>query len=178
MNATADGQHGFTIIEVVLVLAIAGLIFLMVFLALPALQRSQRNTARKQDVGIVASAINSYSSDNKGKLPDAGTCTSDGSSGDKYGSTGFCAYIDSLSSNSPTVTIQTSGSGKTYSEVIGTDGTNSTKLTTGKIIVVEGAACASDNVATSELVAGSARQSAVITAQEGGSDGLPYCQTV
>jgi prepilin-type N-terminal cleavage/methylation domain-containing protein len=36
--------HGFTIIEVVLVLAIAGLIFLIVFLALPALQRSQRDT--------------------------------------------------------------------------------------------------------------------------------------
>lgn len=33
-------KKGFTIIEVVLVLAIAGLIFLMVFLALPALQRS------------------------------------------------------------------------------------------------------------------------------------------
>ena len=35
---------GFTIIEVVLVLAIAGLIFLMVFIALPVLQRSQRDT--------------------------------------------------------------------------------------------------------------------------------------
>ncbi|MCL2869540.1 prepilin-type N-terminal cleavage/methylation domain-containing protein, partial [Candidatus Saccharibacteria bacterium] len=34
-------RQGFTIIEVVLVLAIAGLIFLMVFIALPALQRSQ-----------------------------------------------------------------------------------------------------------------------------------------
>ena len=39
---------GFTIIEVVLVLAIAGLIFLMVFVALPALQRSQRDTQRKK----------------------------------------------------------------------------------------------------------------------------------
>ena len=40
--------EGFTIIEVVLVLAIAGLIFLMVFVALPALQRSQRDTQRKK----------------------------------------------------------------------------------------------------------------------------------
>ena len=39
----AKNKKGFTIIEVVLVLAIAGLIFLMVFIALPALQRSQRN---------------------------------------------------------------------------------------------------------------------------------------
>lgn len=41
-------KNGFTIIEVVLVLAVAGLIFLMIFLALPALQRSQRDTQRKK----------------------------------------------------------------------------------------------------------------------------------
>ena len=47
---------GFTIIEVVLVLAIAGLIFLMVFLALPALQRSQRDTQRKNDMARLKAA--------------------------------------------------------------------------------------------------------------------------
>ncbi|MBS7346174.1 MAG: type II secretion system protein, partial [Candidatus Sacchiramonaceae bacterium] len=40
-------KYGFTIIEVVLVLAIAGLIFLVVFIALPALQRNQRDTQRE-----------------------------------------------------------------------------------------------------------------------------------
>ena len=52
-------ERGFTIIEVVLVLAIAALIFLMIFIALPALQRSQRDTARKNDVSIVSAAVNS-----------------------------------------------------------------------------------------------------------------------
>ena len=47
---TTKNKKGFTIIEVVLVLAIAGLIFLMVFIALPALQRSQRNTQREDDI--------------------------------------------------------------------------------------------------------------------------------
>ena len=61
--------EGFTIIEVVLVLAIAGLIFLMVFLGLPALQRSQRNTARKQDYSKIASAIQTYKANNKGEFP-------------------------------------------------------------------------------------------------------------
>ena len=51
---------GFTIIEVVLVLAIAGLIFIMVFIALPALQRSQRNTQRKHDLAIIASAMDTW----------------------------------------------------------------------------------------------------------------------
>lgn len=46
----SKGRTGFTIIEVVLVLAIAGLIFLMIFIALPSLQRSQRDQTRKNDV--------------------------------------------------------------------------------------------------------------------------------
>ena len=63
-------SKGFTIIEVVLVLAIAGLIFLMVFLALPALQRSQRDTQRKNDLSRAITAVTSYASNNRGSLPD------------------------------------------------------------------------------------------------------------
>ena len=66
---TKTNKKGFTIIEVVLVLAIAGLIFLMVFIALPALQRSQRNTRRRQDMARILSAFNDYSSNNNGKMP-------------------------------------------------------------------------------------------------------------
>lgn len=62
-------EKGFTIIEVVLVLAIAGLIFLMVFIALPALQRSQRDTQRKQDLSRALTAVSSYTSANRGSLP-------------------------------------------------------------------------------------------------------------
>ena len=61
--------RGFTIIEVVLVLAVAGLIFLMIFLALPALQRSQRDIARKQDYSTIAAAIQAYKANNKGEFP-------------------------------------------------------------------------------------------------------------
>ena len=60
---------GFTIIEVVLVLAIAGLIFLMVFIALPALQRSQRDTQRKNDLSRVQSSISSFQTNNRGRVP-------------------------------------------------------------------------------------------------------------
>ena len=67
MNAVSKNkQSGFTIIEVVLVLAIAGLIFLMVFVALPTLQRNQRDTQRKQDLSRVMTAIASYTQNNKG----------------------------------------------------------------------------------------------------------------
>ena len=66
---------GFTIIEVVLVLAIAGLIFLMVFIALPALQRSQRDTQRRDDMARFSSQLSQYQANNNGKVP---TATTDG----------------------------------------------------------------------------------------------------
>lgn len=66
---TKNNEKGFTIIEVVLVLAIAGLIFLVVFLALPQLQRSRRDTQRKSDAGRGLAALESYSGNNNGSYP-------------------------------------------------------------------------------------------------------------
>lgn len=79
---TQQAKKGFTIIEVVLVLAIAGLIFLMIFIAWPALQRSQRDTARKNDANVIASAVGNYRSNNRGSNPDI---------------TGLKTYLDGLS---------------------------------------------------------------------------------
>jgi len=75
-----SNKKGFTIIEVVLVLAIAGLIFLMVFVALPALQRSQRDTQRRNDMARVDTALTNYqtnnsSSSNKTNLPEVTTAS-------------------------------------------------------------------------------------------------------
>lgn len=64
---------GFTIIEVVLVLAIAGLIFLMVFIALPSLQRSQRDTERRIKMANVQTKVMDYQNNNNGKLPNDGS---------------------------------------------------------------------------------------------------------
>lgn len=69
----SKSKSGFTIIEVVLVLAIAGLIFLMVFLALPALQRSQRDTQRRDDLSGLSTRITDYQSNNRGKVPGGGS---------------------------------------------------------------------------------------------------------
>jgi prepilin-type N-terminal cleavage/methylation domain-containing protein len=69
---------GFTIIEVVLVLAIAGLIFLMVFLALPALQRAQRDTQRKEDVSRFMTAVTHYEANNRGAIPNFDPATTAG----------------------------------------------------------------------------------------------------
>ena len=73
---TTNSKEGFTIIEVVLVLAIAGLIFLMVFVALPALQRSQRDTQRRNDMSRVDTSLVQYQTNHStdpNNLPNTGT---------------------------------------------------------------------------------------------------------
>lgn len=68
-------NEGFTIIEVLIVLAIAGLIMLIVFLAVPALQRNSRNTQRSNDAAAIVGAINECLTAQNGKL---GNCAADG----------------------------------------------------------------------------------------------------
>ena len=41
----------------------------MVFIALPALQRNQRDTQRKNDISRLQEAIERYKANNKGQLP-------------------------------------------------------------------------------------------------------------
>lgn len=68
-NLKKSNNKGFTIIEVMIVLAIAGLIILIVLLAIPALQRNGRNTAIKNDAAAVAAALNEFKSNNDGDSP-------------------------------------------------------------------------------------------------------------
>jgi prepilin-type N-terminal cleavage/methylation domain-containing protein len=64
-------RKGFTIVEVMIVLAIAGAILLIVFLAVPALQRNSRNTQMRNDVASLLAGVSEYSSNNNGILPKA-----------------------------------------------------------------------------------------------------------
>ena len=148
---------GFTIIEVVLVLAIAGLIFLMVFVALPALQASQRDGARKNDVSAVAAAVNSYASANKGSFPTT----------DKLKD-----YASNVSTNTTDISI------------VARPASNSVTVTDGQIIVVTGATCDATGAATTSggsksatqtVATGTARQYVVITLLEAGK-GTSFCQ--
>lgn len=68
-NNLTKKQKGFTIIEVLIVLAIAGLIMLVVFLAVPALQRNTRNTQRKSDISSLLGAMSEYINNNNGRMP-------------------------------------------------------------------------------------------------------------
>jgi prepilin-type N-terminal cleavage/methylation domain-containing protein len=68
-------NNGFTLIEIVIVLAIAGLIFVIVFLAVQQAQRSRRDTQRKSDAGRVFAEIKTYRGNNNGSIPIGDTQT-------------------------------------------------------------------------------------------------------
>jgi len=72
-NRNLSAEKGFTIIEVLIVLAIAGLILLIVFLAVPNLQRNSRNTQAKNAASGVLGAINEFQNNNNGAMPSGAT---------------------------------------------------------------------------------------------------------
>lgn len=172
MSTKNTKKNGFTIIEVVLVLAIAGLIFLMVFIALPALQRSQRDSARRTEVGAVASAITSYMSNNRNNIPTAAnivqyiTGESTGANQVPELESGIKVYVISLSGDNPDLA-------PAVNETRGDAGDQLT-VYADQIKVFFGYKCEDGGA----LSRGTSRQSAVAVALESGpAVGSIYCQT-
>lgn len=62
-------QKAFTLIEVVIVLAIGALIILVVLQAVTSAQRNQRNSARRSEASRISSALESYAANNNGTYP-------------------------------------------------------------------------------------------------------------
>jgi len=139
-------EEGFTIIEVLIVLAIAGLILLIVFLAVPALQRNSRNTQRKNEVASVLGAVNEWANNNGGALPSA------------------AAEQTAALANAKLSFY----SGKVQWDAAGTANLNDTS----KVQIETGAACSSGGAAA----AGSARQVAVLYTVETGGGKQTLCQ--
>ena len=61
-------KSGFTLIEIVIVLAIAALIMVIVFVAVQGAQRSRRDTERRAAASRVLAGLVSCASDNKGTI--------------------------------------------------------------------------------------------------------------
>ncbi len=66
-------KKGFTLIEIVIVLAIAALIMVIVFIAVQGAQRSQRDTATKDTAARLLAAANVYASNSGGTFPNNAT---------------------------------------------------------------------------------------------------------
>ena len=76
MSINKLNQKGFTLVELVIVLAIAALILAGVLLAVGGAQRSQRDTARKAIAGRMATALENYAYNNSGGYPAVNTALS------------------------------------------------------------------------------------------------------
>lgn len=146
-------SEGFTIIEVLIVLAIAGLIMLIVLLAVPALQRNSRNTSRKNDVGRVASAVQTVLGNNNGAMTSLTNAN-------------LQAELNNLSYYTNTnVTMAGSVTHPFNNSTIDT------------VRVVAGAKCGT-GANSGSTAAGSTRQVAIVYSVESGSGTVRQCQEV
>lgn len=128
-------QEGFTIIEVLIVLAIAGLILLVVFLAVPALQRNNRNTQRDNDVANLLAGVSEYINNNNGSLPAS-----------KSGTDSTVTFEGGQNSNSVTVNV---GFYNGNTEVSLTDTVPaSNNSTESNVVIIKGATCDGNNPAS------------------------------
>ena len=93
-------DNGFTIIEVMIVLAIAAVIMLIVFLAVPALQRNSRNTQYRSEAGRWLSAANEFVSNSNGTLPVCGSypCNSATAGNDPNKILGYVGNVSNITS--------------------------------------------------------------------------------
>lgn len=155
MNQTVKQQKGFTIIEVVLVLAIAGLIFLMIFIALPALQRTQRDTARKDNISKVLAGISNYRSNNNNKNPSIGES--------------FAKYLDGTYDSATGISID----GGNYTVVSSGDAAAKSKATKDTMAIEFGAKC--DDAAGDGATTDATTAQAAIVMQLENADAY-YCQ--
>ncbi len=171
-----NSKKGFTIIEVVLVLAIAGLIFLMVFVALPALQRSQRDTARRNDLARVDTSLVQYQTNNQGtnagsNLPvESATWTGTATFEDTSCKTSACKFVRNYMNSGTNATKNDfqDPDGTYYSMNIGKGAFEYTKSQMDHVIYIRtGARCDGE-----KAIADTARHFAVIYRLEGAGT---YC---
>lgn len=155
------GQDGFTIIEVMIVLAIAGLIMVVVFLAVPALQRSSRNNALSTDANNILTAVGNYSSDNGGSLPTAVAWTS-----------GNPVTIGANGSNTESAKVDT---GVSKVSLNGATITNGSAVGTVQVVTGTGAVCNAGDTGLTGTNTGSPRSYAVLYIAEGGSGNIVKC---
>ncbi len=72
-----NNDRAFTLIEVVIVIAIGALIILVVLQAVSNAQQSQRDNTRRQEASQVASALESYAANNAGTYPPSASGSAD-----------------------------------------------------------------------------------------------------
>ncbi len=138
-------QSGFTIIEVLIVLAIAGLIILILFRAVPALQRNAHNTSAKDDAAGLLGAVNEFVNNNDGSVPAAQTVSGTAGTNVAYiGGSGSATNCGTAGTNCATAKVGYFDPSK-ISIVTTIPGTFPAQ---GSVVIVEGATCSGSAATT------------------------------
>lgn len=153
-------QKGFTIIEVMIVIAIAGLIMVVALIAIPQLQRNQRNNARQSIISRISTELGNYAGNNNGDYPDD-------LGGEDEGFIG--RYLSDVNINDPRtgdpMDFDDGVSSATSADDLGLDDDQSGDL--GTVFYSPGLSCDGENIAS-----GSGRTFALYSVMEGGA---VYC---
>ncbi len=140
---------GFTIIEVLVVLAVAGLIMTVIFKAIPQLQRGQRDSQRKGITTRLKSELEAYASNSQGIYPFTGVgttavlCNTQAASGNNCGNW-FSNYVNNMfnitdPSSRANVNIY-------YDNTIATPAYAPNPWTPGNVYIIVGGRCNSGSV--------------------------------
>lgn len=148
MSNLLKKEKGFTLIEIVLVLAIAGLLLVIVFLAVSGAQKSRRDSQRKTDAGRILALSEQYASNNNGAYPSSAANVT----------TLKNTYMNTGTWNDPTT-----GTAYTLTYGIGTTSA------AGEVRIASGAHCVNGALAA---LGGSARVAGVQIYEENGAS---YC---
>ncbi|HEY1646239.1 MAG TPA: prepilin-type N-terminal cleavage/methylation domain-containing protein [Candidatus Saccharimonadales bacterium] len=157
-------EEGFTIVETLIVLAIAALILAIVLIAVPDLQRSAKNTDMTQAGENLVSGINSFEGNNNGALPTA-IAQPDTSGNVTISSTVAGAVSASQHVGNYVITVQSAGTADAAS------GANF-----GTIFVQFSAECPTPSQGSSITPTASSRETAVdYTIETSGGNYSEYC---
>lgn len=171
-------EQGFSIIEVLIVLAIAGLLMAVIFIAVPQLQRNARDNARQNLVNRLKSEMETYSSNNQGKYPLSTAACGATDSGKwcdfftRYVSGKIDVQDPSTGSNVITATPGTSGSA-TASYVAPYAAGIALPANAGVMGIITGAKCDGEGVAASGTASATTKNFAVVMGLD--RAGTRYC---
>ena len=163
MLRKTNTQKGFTIIEVVITIAIGAAVMALVLNAVAGARRSQRNNARAADVNQVAAGVNQYIA-TRNELPDTWGKISAIVDPDKFG------HYE-VSSINPVSTVASkkgpiNGTAGNFIVWATATANDATALTADEIVVIRQAGCSSSTA----YADGGIREMAIVYELEGQTD--------
>lgn len=168
IKKTHESDSGFTIIETLIVFAVAGLFILLIFQAVPALQRGSRNDKRNQDVAQILDTISRFQLNNTGSFPVATDTLADAKLVYYDGDPAFVATYPAV--EQPTVGVAFNFSANAHTA------TPESNTNTDSVWVYNHRKCDADDSGRSTTQGAGFRDVVAIYGIESSNAGVPQCK--